>query len=104
MIRRPPRSTLFPYTTLFRSLVHEGHGFCSAEADGAGEGATRRGPANVPAAALVNERRCDSLNPNGMSLAFLSHHVAGSGHQNEKAADQDPGGRFAGGPADLATL
>src|SRR2546430_5951609 len=24
MIRRPPRSTLFPYTTLFRS--HEGHG------------------------------------------------------------------------------
>src|SRR5258708_27449651 len=25
MIRRPPRSTLFPYTTLFRSLVAE-HG------------------------------------------------------------------------------
>src|SRR2546422_9703512 len=23
MIRRPPRSTLFPYTTLFRSLLHE---------------------------------------------------------------------------------
>ena len=23
MIRRPPRSTLFPYTTLFRSLVVE---------------------------------------------------------------------------------
>src|SRR5690348_18053634 len=37
MIRRPPRSTLFPYTTLFRSVVlhdrdqrHEEHG------DGAG--------------------------------------------------------------------
>src|SRR5256885_11539063 len=30
MIRRPPRSTLFPYTTLFRSLGHlqrkDGHG------------------------------------------------------------------------------
>src|SRR3712207_8548367 len=27
MIRRPPRSTLFPYTTLFRSLVpHRRHG------------------------------------------------------------------------------
>src|SRR5256885_10271440 len=25
MIRRPPRSTLFPYTTLFRSLVPCGH-------------------------------------------------------------------------------
>src|SRR3712207_7681552 len=24
MIRRPPRSTLFPYTTLFRSLVSQG--------------------------------------------------------------------------------
>src|SRR3712207_7863454 len=23
MIRRPPRSTLFPYTTLFRSEIHE---------------------------------------------------------------------------------
>src|SRR2546422_7980667 len=28
MIRRPPRSTLFPYTTLFRSEVREGHGDC----------------------------------------------------------------------------
>src|SRR5438034_3254814 len=26
MIRRPPRSTLFPYTTLFRSYVHIGTG------------------------------------------------------------------------------
>src|SRR3989442_2082565 len=25
MIRRPPRSTLFPYTTLFRSLDHTDH-------------------------------------------------------------------------------
>src|SRR2546430_6139345 len=28
MIRRPPRSTLFPYTTLFRSYLHDiGHQF-----------------------------------------------------------------------------
>src|SRR3989442_5745743 len=27
MIRRPPRSTLFPYTTLFRSLVSQAHAF-----------------------------------------------------------------------------
>src|SRR3712207_8303603 len=25
MIRRPPRSTLFPYTTLFRSRAHHDH-------------------------------------------------------------------------------
>src|SRR2546430_4382995 len=27
MIRRPPRSTLFPYTTLFRSLASSNHRF-----------------------------------------------------------------------------
>src|SRR5256885_8563037 len=27
MIRRPPRSTLFPYTTLFRSLFAKGSGY-----------------------------------------------------------------------------
>src|SRR5438477_9729705 len=26
IIRRPPRSTLFPYTTLFRSIAHVGEG------------------------------------------------------------------------------
>src|SRR6266513_1327530 len=40
MIRRPPRSTLFPYTTLFRSVL-EGHG---------PRGAAPRGGHGVPAA------------------------------------------------------
>src|SRR5258708_28354397 len=31
MIRRPPRSTLFPYTTLFRSLQDRGNGFALGE-------------------------------------------------------------------------
>src|SRR3712207_9299423 len=31
MIRRPPRSTLFPYTTLFRSRPRHRRGECSAE-------------------------------------------------------------------------
>src|SRR5258708_31000219 len=36
MIRRPPRSTLFPYTTLFRSLLEQGgagarHGECALQ-------------------------------------------------------------------------
>src|SRR2546427_10041584 len=37
MIRRPPRSTLFPYTTLFRSSVHPLHRFrqCGEHADDA---------------------------------------------------------------------
>src|SRR5256885_12007469 len=40
MIRRPPRSTLFPYTTLFRSRIgHRGH-------DGAGSRILRAGDDN----------------------------------------------------------
>src|SRR3989442_10115884 len=38
MIRRPPRSTLFPYTTLFRSAVHRNErrrGAGAARVDGA---------------------------------------------------------------------
>src|SRR3712207_7122132 len=31
MIRRPPRSTLFPYTTLFRSCLRPGNGQTRAE-------------------------------------------------------------------------
>src|SRR3989442_5968373 len=33
MIRRPPRSTLFPYTTLFRSLVFSGVSAATAGVD-----------------------------------------------------------------------
>src|SRR5260221_13005684 len=49
MIRRPPRSTLFPYTTLFRSwlTVMNRTSFCSLSEDrrfkgGAGEGTILR--------------------------------------------------------------
>src|SRR3989454_12125511 len=45
MIRRPPRSTLFPYTTLFRSLEMGGKNAAivmdSADLDAAAEGITR---------------------------------------------------------------
>src|ERR1039457_5718898 len=36
MIRRPPRSTLFPYTTLFRSLLHQGRPRGRSRRDGGG--------------------------------------------------------------------
>src|SRR3712207_8358408 len=38
MIRRPPRSTLFPYTTLFRSLVQQQHGDAVAHREGPAAG------------------------------------------------------------------
>src|SRR3712207_7029548 len=46
MIRRPPRSTLFPYTTLFRSQAHRGRRRAAAPARGApaARAAARRAP------------------------------------------------------------
>src|SRR2546422_4698449 len=47
MIRRPPRSTLFPYTTLFRSVVEGDQPRQSVHVGGAAEGrraAERAGP------------------------------------------------------------
>src|SRR3712207_2329366 len=61
MIRRPPRSTLFPYTTLFRSLVPGGvvAGGRRRPAVPAGPDRRRRGPrrAVVPAAGGAPARR-----------------------------------------------
>src|SRR5256885_4630582 len=48
MIRRPPRSTLFPYTTLFRSAVPPG--VEPGHAAGAGRRRRARGPHTRPAA------------------------------------------------------
>src|SRR3712207_7054014 len=57
MIRRPPRSTLFPYTTLFRSrlvredvpqdLLGQGHGHLSPVERSVGEDA-HQGPFELP--------------------------------------------------------
>src|SRR5689334_24217348 len=43
MLRRPPRSTLFPYTTLFRSgPEHGGHPVVAARDDEGSDGVVRR--------------------------------------------------------------
>src|SRR2546429_5799682 len=55
MIRRPPRSTLFPYTTLFRSLPD-----ARAGARGARSGRLRRG-ARGPAAGGIAARDSERL-------------------------------------------
>src|SRR2546430_11378880 len=49
MIRRPPRSTLFPYTTLFRSSAGgSAEGGATAGRDGGGAGGHRAAPGRSP--------------------------------------------------------
>src|SRR5256885_7451709 len=56
MIRRPPRSTLFPYTTLFRSLSA---GQRLGERPGGGADREVRGAQRAdPSASLVHHPRC----------------------------------------------
>src|SRR3989442_10011139 len=59
MIRRPPRSTLFPYTTLFRSLANE----VIVPLEGAGDHLklTVNSPLKVHGAAKVPARRAPDL-------------------------------------------
>src|SRR2546429_6535111 len=67
MIRRPPRSTLFPYTTLFRSLqvLHEDRALAGAhhgaarDGSGAVAGSSRGGVAG-PVARRLDERNAIS--------------------------------------------
>src|SRR6266542_3580531 len=53
MIRRPPRSTLFPYTTLFRSAARQG---ARARTHGGGESAARREDGEASRAARPGSR------------------------------------------------
>src|ERR1035438_10921196 len=84
MIRRPPRSTLFPYTTLFRS-GHAGHGgdgdgpiddFERGHADGAA--------GSVDEFELPREKLIDAVAHERVGLAAADFH-------------QDPGARDSGG-------
>src|SRR2546427_8257398 len=47
MIRRPPRSTLFPYTTLFRSGYQDGSGLATEAIDAVRENAALKAGAVV---------------------------------------------------------
>src|SRR3712207_7120416 len=82
MIRRPPRSTLFPYTTLFRSRRggrHELHrhqgaplGHVRPEPGRAGGGVAARGRGDRPVGGEVQDRKSTRLN---FSYANISYGV-----------------------------
>src|SRR5438105_14865365 len=56
MIRRPPRSTLFPYTTLFRS------GFCFRNRNRPKTGSLCFGPERKPTGSVDSDRKSTRLN------------------------------------------
>src|SRR3989449_3615754 len=95
MIRRPPRSTLFPYTTLFRS-----HALVSPQLDAALGYAKRQMAAaraqleeadpNAAEAATLADDAVDALNATALALARSRSQVAGgkSGSGFAEAVEQ----------------
>src|SRR3712207_7445248 len=82
MIRRPPRSTLFPYTTLFRSRGDRGRGDAAGEAvrrrprEGEqhappGDREARRRPRpHRPRAELLEDRKSTRLNSSHANISY----------------------------------
>src|SRR5690348_18101478 len=72
MIRRPPRSTLFPYTTLFRSVLQRQQ---RDRPERAGRGHHDGGPARPPgprqgSGRLLRDRKSTRLNSSHPSISY----------------------------------
>src|SRR3712207_8290755 len=70
MIRRPPRSTLFPYTTLSRSRANAGEGDLRQDADQPPVGACR---SSHPAGADLRNSRFRAAESNGSQRRSEEH-------------------------------
>src|SRR3712207_8360045 len=77
MIRRPPRSTLFPYTTLFRSLVcrvrpNGPHSVGELEEAGGARGAMRQIWSRLDASAVTvsGDRKSTRLNSSHANISY----------------------------------
>src|SRR5256885_6730590 len=64
MIRRPPRSTLFPYTTLFRSTPKIMGGSVSGRAAGGSA------PGNITIGATAADRKSTRLNSRHLVISY----------------------------------
>src|SRR2546422_9049557 len=78
MIRRPPRSTLFPYTTLFRSAPHDDRRNRSAPAT-----ATRRRPTPASRSSLPPLAHGDGRAATGFRLDLKLVHDPAHARQPE---------------------
>src|SRR3712207_8097481 len=75
IIRRPPRSTLFPYTTLFRSLLRRlpGHLAHHPDPPGGGVRPVPPGPVHHPAGERVpadRDRKSTRLNSSHANISY----------------------------------
>src|SRR3712207_7604546 len=70
MIRRPPRSTLFPYTTLFRSLARKRRVLLHRQDDDVGLGRVGEHLRNRRKARPVRDRKSTRLNSSHANISY----------------------------------
>src|SRR5256885_8187227 len=70
MIRRPPRSTLFPYTTLFRSMVLDAATLDLVKAVATGHGAYNVEPSPDGKWVIVTDRKSTRLNSSHLVISY----------------------------------
>src|SRR3712207_8505188 len=96
MIRRPPRSTLFPYTTLFRSrAVGDGRGAPRARRRGGarlGPRARRRGGRRGAAAGPRGhrDRKSTRLNSSHANISYAVFCLKKKKQKRDKAGNKEP--------------
>src|SRR5574337_1597447 len=88
MIRRPPRSTLFPYTTLFRSLTREQKPACFANSLVVGECGSR-------------DRKSTRLNSSHHSISYAVFCLKKKTTRGAKGGGSEHAVSSARGPAGL---
>src|SRR3712207_8085767 len=84
MIRRPPRSTLFPYTTLFRSAVRHDDGVAGADLRAEVDVAPR-GVHALVAEAAAGDRKSTRLNSSHANISYAVFCL-----KNNKTHDSSP--------------
>src|SRR2546430_11680162 len=85
MIRRPPRSTLFPYTTLFRSIfVHDylTAGGRKISKSGAGAGTLE------PAALAAEDRKSTRLNSSHSQISYAVFCLKKKTHDDDSSGNE----------------
>src|SRR3989449_5816563 len=93
MIRRPPRSTLFPYTTLFRSLAFLGYGVlrfgieCLRADPRDGPWRLTQGQVGCVVIACVGDRKSTRLNSSHGYISYAVFCLKKKKKQNSSAKD-----------------
>src|SRR5258708_29977116 len=70
MIRRPPRSTLFPYTTLFRSRGEKARGRRRRDLPGGAGRAVRQGEGRAQRLLVDRDRKSTRLNSSHQIISY----------------------------------